>query len=513
LPRTLTFTTIPRPPVSLARGVPSSAGRADVLDLLTTLVVAALVTGIPVVCHLAGQPIAIAICVVVSLLVANFAAPATPTVLIFSYLFQNFFVALISPQITDLNEFNSIRAYNFISTAVFWVVIAGSYWIQRATYDPRLRVAMNVTTIVLAFIAVYFAIGVVANPRGATVYLRNIVTPFLFFQICLLVAYRFGVSAMGPLVLIGIAALIFGYLEMFAQDLLFKLINGDVYLNWRIKQDYEAGLWLKHLQETGFVFRTYLDALAIDFLNTPFIANLSLRFYRLVGPNFHSISFAYFLAILSVVLAAAKNRWYAVLAFPLLLIIGSKGALIFVVLVIGMLATTRHARGFGLLAAFAALLVAYTGIGLLLGMRAQDYHVLGFIGGLNGFLRNPFGRGIGAGGNLSLEMAAIDWTRSQNLGQTDIALESSVGVLLYQMGIFGFVLLAVLGWMALKLWSLFLMSRDRLLAVAALSILAIAVNGIFQEEALFAPLAVGTVLVFAGLSLGRAYRALPAPTK
>jgi len=45
-------------------------------------------------------------------------------------------------------------------------------------------------------------------------------------------------------------------------------------------------VWLKQLQETGFVYRTYLDALAIDFLNTPFLADFALRFYRLVGPTF-----------------------------------------------------------------------------------------------------------------------------------------------------------------------------------------------------------------------------------
>ena len=57
-------------------------------------------------------------------------------------------------------------------------------------------------------------------------------------------------------------------------------INGDVYLNWRIKQDYEAGVWVKELHETGRVMRSYLDTLLVDFLNTPLLQHLELRFYR-----------------------------------------------------------------------------------------------------------------------------------------------------------------------------------------------------------------------------------------
>ena len=48
--------------------------------------------------------------------------------------------------------------------------------------------------------------------------------------------------------------------------------------------------------------------------------------------------------------------------------------------------------------------------------------------------------------------------------------------------------------------------RDRLTAVACLGLLTIAVNGIFQEEALFSPLALGAMMALAGLTLGRACR-------
>lgn len=108
-------------------------------------------------------------------------------------------------------------------------------------------------------------------------------------------------------------------------------------------------------------------------------------------------------------------------------------------------------------------------------------------------------------------MSTIDWSKSQHLGHTDIAVESAVGVLLYQMGVFGAGLLALMVWLALKLWRIYVRGRDRLLAVAACSILTILANGIFQEEALFSPLALGMILGLAGLLLGRAYR--PADTR
>ena len=66
-----------------------------------------------------------------ALLVATFAAPAVPIVLIFSYLFQNLFVALVSPAISNMDQFNAIRAYNFILTAVIWIVVAWTFWTAR----------------------------------------------------------------------------------------------------------------------------------------------------------------------------------------------------------------------------------------------------------------------------------------------------------------------------------------------------------------------------------------------
>jgi hypothetical protein len=485
---------------------PGRLALPDVSGTLATLALAVVVTGLPIIAHLTGQAFGLAACFALALLVANFASGAVPVVLIFGYLFQNLFVAFVSPQIGNLNEFNAIRGYNFILTAAIWIVVAGAYWLDRSSFDARLRTIINTTTVVLILIGFYFAIGLVRDPSGAIVYLRNIAAPFLLFQIFAIVAYRNRVSVTGAFILIATAILAFGYVELVADEKLFRLVNGDSYLQWRMKQEYESGAWLKELQETGRVYRSYLDAMVIDFLNTPLLSELGLRFHRLVGPNFHPISFAYALAGFSILLLAIGHWWFALLAFPALLVIGSKGALLLVVLVTGALVVVRRWRGSAPLWSYATLLLIYAAVGIATGIRNDDYHVIGFIGGLRGFLQNPLGHGIGVGGNLSLNMTVIDWSRSQHLGSTDVAVESAIGVLLFQMGIFGVVLVAVLGWIAVKLWQLYGATRDLAFAVAALGLLTIAVNGIFQEEALFSPLALGLLLAFCGLLLGRAYR-------
>jgi hypothetical protein len=480
-----------------------------VFDALGTLLLAAAAIGLPVMFHLITPLAGVAICVLLALLVAYFAAPTLPIVLIFSYLFQNLFVALISPHIEDLASFNSARAYNFILTAVAWAVLAASYWSARTTFDPRFRRIMDVTTVALMLIGAYFVVGLTSDPGNAVTYLRNISAPFFLFQIFALVTYRNRVAMTGALTLVALAALIFGYIELLAQERLFSFVNGDTYINMRIKETYDSGVWVQLMHETGAVLRSYLDTLQIEFLNSPLFADLGIRLNRLVGPNFHSISFAYILAFFSLVLIAIGRWWYAVLALPLLIVIGSKGALVLVLLVVLALAASSYIRGYRLLLLYAALLVAYAAVGIVTGIRVQDYHIIGLIGGLNGFMGNPIGHGIGAGGNLSLDPSAINWAQFQHLGQTDIAVESAIGVLLYQMGVASIFLLGALAWLAVKLWTLRVRTGDRLAAVAALALLAILVNGIFQEEALFAPLALGMITALAGLHLGRAYRAGP----
>jgi hypothetical protein len=495
---------LPRP--APGREIPALGASWPLTTAWGTLAVSAIVTAVPVYFHLAGQMFGIAITVVLGLMAVGRAAPAVPVALVFAWVFQNLFVAFVSPHITTLDDFNKIRAYNFLFTAVVWVAIIVGFWISRSDHDRRLCKLIDLTTAVLILIGVYFLIGFTHNPSSAASYLRNIATPFFMFQIIAIISYRHQVSVTRALMVITAIVIGYGYLEFFAHKALFPLINGDDYLRLRMTNEIESGYWLKEMQRTGFVIRSYLDTMVVEFLNTPLLGNLGLSFYRLVGPNFHPISFAYTLAVLSIFLAATGSLWFALLSFPLLLIVGSKGALVFTLLLLLALALSRWLSPRLLLWSYVAMLLVYTVATILLGIWAQDYHVIGFIGGIKGFLAQPWGRGIGVGGNLSLNMTGIDWDRSQELGYTDVAVESAVGVILYQMGVFGLAVLGSIVWIAMRLWTLYVRSRERIFAIAAFALLTITVNGIFQEEALFSPLAFGLIIAFAGLLIGRSYR-------
>jgi hypothetical protein len=369
-----------------------------------------------------------------------------------------------------------------------------------------MRRLIGITTGALVLIGCYFLRGLLADPVSAVIYLRNIATPFMLIQIFALAAYRQRIEILGPLKLITALALLYGYVELFNQEALHRLVNGDTYITLGMRQIYEAGFWVREMQETGRVIRSYLDTMVIDFLNTPFLADWGLKLNRLMGPNFHSISFAYCIAGLAIILSGTGRWWITLLALPLVLAIGSKGALALLaistltLLAVSYLPIRR-------LWPYAGLLACYAAFGIVTGIRADDYHVIGFLGGLRGFLNDPMGHGLGVGGNLSLNMAAqIDWGRSQGVGHTDIAVESAVGVLLYQAGVGGIVLLAVLAWIGTRLWRLYRASLDPIFAAAGIAMLTILVNGIFQEEALFAPLALGLLAGLSGLLLGSVYR-------
>jgi hypothetical protein len=100
-------------------------------------------------------------------------------------------------------------------------------------------------------------------------------------------------------------------------------------------------------------------------------------------------------------------------------------------------------------------LIAYAVLGIYVGLQIGDYHVIGFMGGWNGFLQAPLGRGLGVGGNLSADFSSIDWSAAQQAGSVDGAVESAVGVLLYQMGIAALLPLGFYLTIAMRAWRLY----------------------------------------------------------
>jgi hypothetical protein len=231
------------------------------------------------------------------------------------------------------------------------------------------------------------------------------------------------------------------------------------------------------------------------------------KVFRLSGPNFHPISYAYALAIAATYLVF-NGRWIlTLLSIPLLIVIGSKGAM--VLLVLALLVKL----GLQVLVPRAVLLLFLLGNSLwitaaiFLGMRNQDYHVLGFFAGLRDFAKNPLGQGLGIGGNLSSDVETkLDWSLAQASGATSIPVESAIGVMLYQMGIGGFVFLLFLIVLARQCQKLFLTTGDRGFLFGFVAITSVSTNAVLQEEAFYSPLALGFCLLLVASKLGSHWR-------
>jgi hypothetical protein len=205
-------------------------------------------------------------------------------------------------------------------------------------------------------------------------------------------------------------------------------------------------------------------------------------------------------------LFSVQRPLLAVSALPLLVLCSVKGALIVAIFVCLAWASTRLLGAVVTLLLGLAGLIVYAIAAIHVGLQIGDYHVLGFMGGWHGFLDRPFGRGLGVGGNLSEGFFAIDWSAAQQAGSIDGAAESAVGVLLYQMGIAALVPLGFYFAVALQTWRLYASSGILTQGLASFGVIVVLFNGIFQEEAMFAPPALGLLLCLSGLVIGNHIR-------
>jgi hypothetical protein len=257
------------------------------------------------------------------------------------------------------------------------------------------------------------------------------------------------------------------------------------------------------MRQSGQVFVELKDRFAFSFLNTPLLDGLGLsEIMRVFGPNISPISYAYGVCFFALFAASVGWPWLALAALPLALFCSVKGALIMILFVAAGWIGTRLIGAVATLALGLVGLIGYIAFGLYLGLQIGDYHVIGFMGGWNGFLNAPFGRGLGAGGNFSDDFANIDWSAAQQAGMIDGAAESAVGVLLYQMGIGALAPLGLYVLIGLRSWRLYATTGILTQGLAAFGVFVILANGIFQEEALFAPPALGLMLCLGGLVLG-----------
>ena len=234
---------------------------------------------------------------------------------------------------------------------------------------------------------------------------------------------------------------------------------------------------------------------------------------RIAGPNMEPVSYAYVIACGGIVSATLGRSALATAALLLLVFAGVKGPLLMLTLTLAisvLWCATRNGRI--VLLVSLVLLVAYVAQGIAIGLSNGDLHVVGLMGGVNGFLKNPWGHGIGVGGNLSADAAdGVDWSTWQKTG-ADFALESAVGVLIYQMGVAAAAVYVPIVELLRRgfrrreaaMWKA--RGQRRGPQPSDLLLLGIGVtlaNGFFQEEA-YSPYALGLLTLFGGVIVANA---------
>jgi hypothetical protein len=436
------------------------------------------------------------------------AAPAyAPSIAIFIIFFQNLFVSILSSYLTTEAEMEFVKGYNFLVCAVMWLVTLTLYVLRERNHSPDIDRIMKWGLITLATVTAYFVLGATQDSRAALVYLRNIALPLFLFQLSLLTAASFEVRITPFLVAVATMLIVCGYVELLFRDFWLSITNGYTFWHFDELKASRSSAWEAEMRATGNVPVDLLDRFRFSFFNTPLLQDLGMsQLLRIFGPNMSPISFGYGVGFSVLFLFAVGYRWLALAAIPLLIFCSVKGAVILVAFVALAWASTWLLGPVITLAGALVALVSYALLGIHVGLQIGDFHVIGFMGGWNGFLQNPIGRGLGVGGNLSDGYFSIDWSAAQQAGTIEGAVESAVGVLLYQMGIASLVPLGFFLAMALKAWRLYASSGILTQGLAAFGTMVVLVNGIFQEEALFAPPALGLMLCLTGLVIGHHLR-------
>ena len=491
------------------------AAAENFANAVLAVAIAACITAFPVFAHLLHPVLG----VLGASVLAGICAWRMPSIAImsifFALLFQNFFVSLAANSIVSADDFNIVRGYNFVILSVTWLVVTATFlkdWRQRnRALDPFIRVLV----VVFAILGTYFLIGFALYGITAVVYLRNIVTPLLLFQICMLAFVRQPIRLGQAMTVLSVLLVICGFVEFFQRELWLDLTNG--YAFWERSQgaNYVTMAYDKAFEQTGVVPTGLLDSFSITLFNSPLLEDFDIRIMRLFGPNMHAISFAYALSFFATFALYRGRLALTAALFVLLVLTSAKGPLILFLLV-GI--SWFVFRLFGARFAFAVhclALAVYAAIGIVVGRSIGDYHVIGLMGGLYEFLGNPLGGGIGAGGNLSSEFVNIDWPAAQAAGRTPFAVESAVGVLLYQTGVFALAVIGAYAWIAWRVLLIAERTENDLHVAAALGLMAMVVTGLFQEEAYFAPLALAMFMALAGMIVGASARSgvlYPTPT-
>jgi hypothetical protein len=417
-------------------------------------------------------------------------------------LYQNVAISIFSAGMTKF-DFTMLSGTSFAAT----LMLASQPLYRRVRHGRafqgrQLGLSRTATMAALgiAAAAVYSVYGAaVAGPTEAAVGFRNASTMLLALVVGLDAGDRWSYRTIATVLLVS-ALLGLGLvgLEIADPDWYLSLVNAADFSNVKYLP---SELPLYYTSENVVSRMTQLP------FNTDLLSSiLPGTAYRFGGPNMHSISYGYVLAIAEIALLSLG--WVAPV-LPLLLLsflIGVKGAAILFCGSAALFVVWRVTRQIRILWLGGLLLgVVYVGFGIWSGLKSGDFHVIGLIGGLNGFMANPLGHGVGIGGNLSVgSLTMMQWQAFQHDG-ADVGLESAVGVLLYQMGIGCLALVAAIVVLLRSAPFGGAEGRPRPTDIVFIALCTCLVNGVFQEEA-YSPYAAGLLCMLCGVLIANGRR-------
>lgn len=408
-------------------------------------------------------------------------SPLAGVLILFQWLiYQNWFISILSIGM-DYEGFTALQGTNFAA-----LVVMGAVSLLRLTSTRRWR-HLNGHLLFMVKLALLAAAGYAlygmskSGLTSAAVYFREATSLVLTIPIGLDVGRIWSFKTIGAAFVISAAlSIMVSLLEIAAPAPYYDAINAPNYMNLKYTKIepatgpradanyFESGKQLADENRSVFFNVTGSNSNATSF--------------KFMGTIIHPISYGYILAGVTIVAVAVGMSPWLWITLPMLAMIGTKGAALLVFFTFDLWFVwyvTRNSRF--LLATGTVLMIAYVGFGILSGMRNDDYHVLGFLGGVHGLMADPIGHGLGVGGNFSPQAEQnFKWSTFQHSG-LDFALESAVGVLIYQMGLASAAIFGVIV-LLLKNAGLHLRSPRRQ-DIVFLALATVTVNGVFQEEA------------------------------
>lgn len=414
--------------------------------------------------------------------------------------FQSVLIAIMMPSGLSGASFQSAQALSLVLLAALAVGALFSILKNLKLAAYPLNSIFKWTFYVLGIVAIYSAFGLTkSSAPSVAAYVRlYCLLPFGIY-IGLAFGRRMdGGTLCDAAIYLTIIAVLFGYAEVLFPRDYYSVTNIVQYVNFKYQGDV-------HLNRVEDLMRLATRSL----LNLSGHYALDIKLVRPYGPTVHSISYAYCVAFGTILAVIRREWWVFVISLPLLIFVGSKGVLVlvFVALLIHGLAKSVPIRA--LPPIFWSVMAVYVTVTLIYGKLTSDYHYLGIQGSMIGFGKQPWGHGVGMGGNLSDlgRSDARDFRSFTKAGAADFALESGIGVILYQMGVLGFAFLYL--WyraartLVEKARSPAISPIDRRACVVlGYGFLTLLVSSLFQEEGL-SPAALGIWTILISVFLAR----------